>query len=387
MQPEPFKIDIPQQSLDDLATRLRGTRWAPEANNADWSFGTNGAYLRELVQYWLDEYDWRASETAMNELDHYRVTIDDIPIHFVKVSSPSPHAKPLLLTHGWPWTFWDFRKIIGPLSDPESYGGDARDAFEIIIPSLPGFAFSTPLAQSGLNWVSTADLWAKLMTDVLGYDRFAAAGGDFGGFVALQMGHKYPQFVTGVHTTLALPFPIFRTDRPWSLGSLAEDESSPQVDPWERKFASHMAVQMLEPQTLAWSMHDSPVGMAAWLIQRKRTWSDCGGDLESRFTKDELLDLVNLYWFTDSFGSSIRFYSDTMNATWAPSRTEMPMVTVPTGFSLFPKDVPPPTDREWLEEYFNLRLARYHENGGHFSHAEEPEILATDIRDTFRGLS
>jgi len=388
MTPERFSIDIPQTRLDDLAQRLERVRWAPEIANHDWRYGTNGAYLRELVAYWRERFDWRAAEKAMNAFAHYRVRIGGVPIHFMRVPGRGPRPLPLLLTHGWPWTFWDFHKVVGPLSDPTAHGGDPDDAFELIVPSLPGFALSTPLERTGIHWNSTADLWVELMRDALGFERFAAAGGDWGALVTLQLGHKYPDRVLGIHSTNAFPLPAFGGARPWSLGDAAADvldASRKDAANWERRFASHVAVHMLDPQTLAFALHDSPVGLAAWLLERRRAWSDCGGDVERRFSKDELLTGISLYWLTDSFSSSIRFYAEAANSGWTPAHPGMPAVAVPTGLSLFEVDTAP-GPRDWLRQYFDLRLLREHREGGHFAHAEVPGTIVADIRDTFRPL-
>jgi pimeloyl-ACP methyl ester carboxylesterase len=388
MKPERFSIEIPQAKLDDLARRLANVNWAPEIANADWRYGTSGAYLRELVRHWRERYDWRAAEKAMNAFAHWRVRIDGVPIHFMRVPGRGPAPLPLVLTHGWPWTFWDFRKVVGPLADPAAHGGDPADAFELIVPSLPGYAFSTPLERTGMNWHVTADLWVKLMRDVLGFPRFAAAGGDWGALVTLQLGHKYPDCVLGIHSTNAFPLPAFQGDRPWSLGDVATsvlETGRAEAARWERRFASHVAVHMLDPQTLAFALHDSPVGLAAWLIERRRAWSDCGGDVERRFSKDELLTTIMLYWLTDSFSSSIRYYAEAPDSGWTPAHEGLPVVRVPTGLSIFEHDSPPGA-RDWLRSYFNLALLREHRSGGHFAHAEEPEKLVTDLRDTFRGL-
>ncbi len=204
-KPQPFRIDIPESKLHDLRRRLAGIQWAPDFENDDWRYGTNVAYLRKLVAYWHDGYDWRAREKAMNAYPQFKVDIDGIPIHFLHVKGKGRRRRPLLLTHGWPWTFWDFRKVIGPLTDPAAHGGDPDDAFDLVIPSLPGFGFSTPLRKTGINWWRTADLWASLMRDVLGFEKFCAHGGDWGALVTLQLGHRYPDRVHGVHITGTAP--------------------------------------------------------------------------------------------------------------------------------------------------------------------------------------
>jgi pimeloyl-ACP methyl ester carboxylesterase len=390
VKPQPFEIEIPQARLDDLDRRLASVNWAPEIENADWRYGASGAYLRELVAYWRERYDWRTHERAMNAHAHYRVEIDGVPIHYMRVPGRGPDPLPLILTHGWPWTFWDFAKVIGPLSDPAAHGGDPADAFELIVPSLPGYVFSTPLARTGLQWASTADLWARLMRDVLGFERFGAHGGDWGALVTLQLGHRYADLLCGIHSTHVFPLPAFSGERPWAIGDaagalLASSEDRAAALEWEKRFASHVAVQTLDPQTLAFALHDSPIGLAAWLVERRRAWSDCDGDVEKSFSKDELLTGIMLYWLTDSFSSAIRFYAEASKTDWTPAHDSAPLIGAPTGLTLFDFDSPP-GPRDWIPGYCNLHLLRERSSGGHFGPAEAPEAIVEDVRDTFREL-
>ncbi|MBK7951547.1 MAG: alpha/beta fold hydrolase [Deltaproteobacteria bacterium] len=396
--PTPFRIEIPEDRLHDLRRRLASIRWAPDFANDDWRYGTNGKYLRELVAYWHDGYDWRAREKRINAYPQFKVEIDGMPIHFLHVKAKHPEKcaggrpLPLLLTHGWPWTFWDFEKVIGPLTDPGAFGGDPKDAFDVVVPSLPGFGFSTPLTTPGINWWRTADLWATLMRDVLGHERFCAHGGDWGALVTLQLGHRYADRVHGVHITGIAPLEFFSGDRPWSIGgsldTIAKGTGEKEaLLAWERKFASHVAVQHLDPQSLAFAMHDSPMGLCAWILERRRSWGDTHGDVESRFTKDELLDTMSIYWLTDSFVTSVRYYAEAGRNPWKPDYTResanKPIVAAPTGITLFKPDMAP-GDMSWSETYFNRVQFRVHEKGGHFAPAEEPAVLVTDIRDMFR---
>jgi pimeloyl-ACP methyl ester carboxylesterase len=390
MGAEPFRIEIPEARLADLRERLRRTRWAPDFGNDDWRYGTNGAYLRGLTDHWLERYDWREHERAMNAYPHFLTRIDGIPIHFLHVRGRGPRPIPLILTHGWPWTFWDFRQVIGPLSDPGAHGGDPADAFDLVVPSLPGFAFSTPLETTGVNWWRTADLWVSLMRDVLGYERFAAHGGDWGTLVTMQLGHKYAEHLVGIHVVGAFTLPVFQGDRPWSLGEvvaqLAPDPAlRARAIAWERRFASHVAVHQLDPQTLAFALHDSPVGLCSWILERRRAWSDCGGDVERRFSKDDLLTTIMLYWLTESFGSAIRFYYEAVANPWVASHARTPVVGAPTGISLFQADMPPGAV-DWTAGFYDRRLLRIHPSGGHFAPAEEPAAVVDDLRATFRAL-
>ncbi len=388
---EPFVVHVDDDVLADLHDRLRRMRWPRDLANADWGYGTNLEYLRELVDHWMHRYDWRAREAAMNRFSHFRTTVDGVPIHFVHERGRGPAPMPLVLSHGWPWTFWDYRDVIGPLTDPAAYGGDPADAFDVIVPSLPGFVFSTPLERTGIHAWSTADLWATLMRDVLGYERFAAGGGDWGGLVTGQLAHKYPQLVLGMYVLgrAAPGLDTFSGARPWdpfgdTIAHLP-DAARPQFIDWTRRFASHIAVQSLDPQTLSYAMHDSPVGLAAWLVERRRAWSDCGGDVETRFSKDELLDSVMLYWVTESFPSALRYYAEAIRHRWTPAH-DGPRFTVPVGYTLYAHDQPFPGPAGPLPVEAPVVFAMARDTGGHFGPAEEPAAFVDDVRATFRSL-
>ena len=384
----PFQIDVDESVLTDLRCRLARVRLPRDLDNEDWRYGTNTSYLRDLIAYWRDGYDWRAQERELNDLPNFRTKVDGIPIHFVHVRGVGPDPAPLLLSHGWPWTYWDYRHVIGPLTNPAAHGGDPADAFDVVVPSLPGFGFSTPLPRSGVSWITTADIWLELMRDRLGYDRFFAAGADWGVGITTQLGHKYPEHVRGIHVCGGRTLAIWNTPRPWDLLGqfpLGEDKGErARVLAWQRRLASHVSVHVLDPQTLAHGLHDSPAGLCSWLVERRRAWSDCGGDVESRFPKDDLLTLVMLYWVTDSFVSSARYYAEAATHPWTPARPGTPEVTVPSSVSVFRPDVVRiPTD-ESLRAVYNLTQFRVHERGGHFAAAEEPETIVTDLRDGFR---
>jgi pimeloyl-ACP methyl ester carboxylesterase len=336
--------------------------------------------LRELVAYWLDGYEWGTHEAAMNAFEQYRTDIDGVPIHFIRTRGVGSDPFPLVLTHGWPWTFWDYRHVIGPLADPVAHGGRAEDAFDVIVPSLPGFGFSGPVRRTDLTHSYTADLWVRLMRDVLGYDRFGAHGGDWGAHVSARLGERHPEHVVGIHVT----YPPLLAD---ARASLVSDDYGPDEADWAAltaarapSIASHVAVQVNDPQTLAFALTDSPVGLAAWLVERRRNWSDCSGDVESRFSKDDLLTMVSLYWFTDTIGSSMRCYADALRNPEPTAR-----VPVPTAVTVFPADVfllP----RRLVERYVNLQRWTVMPSGGHFAPAEEPRACVDDIRAFFAPL-
>ena len=382
--PQRFTIEIPQETVDDLRDRLNNTRFAPDLGNDDWRYGVPTAYLRELVAHWA-AFDWRAVEQQMNELEHWRVDVAGLPIHFVRVAGVGPSPMPLILTHGWPWAFWDYRHVLGPLSDPARYGGDPADAFEVIVPSLPGYVFSTPLTQTGVGYARTAHLWHELMTEVLGFDRYGAGGGDWGAFVSAHLAHIDPPGLAGVHLTFpALMGFDYATLTPNDYGP--EDAGGyEQLQHGSAVGFAHMAVHITDPQTLAHSLTDSPAGLAAWMVERRRAWSDCGGDVESRFSKDDLVTSFSLYWLTNSFASALRTYPESFRAPWQPEHDRTPVMPAPTGIAQFPKElavVPPEVCARYANLVHHTRMPR----GGHFAPAEEPELVVDDLRAFFRTL-
>jgi pimeloyl-ACP methyl ester carboxylesterase len=382
-QPEPFEVSVADTVLDDLRARLSATRWPCIVGDDNWAYGAPVEFMQELASYWSTQYDWRAAERAINDLPHFRVRIDGFPIHFVHVRGKGPSPVPLILTHGWPWTFWDFAEVIGPLTDPERYGGEPGDAFDVVIPSLPGFAFSTP-APRGVNVADTAELWAVLMRDVLGYNRYGAQGGDYGALVSAQLGHCHADNVIGVH--LSTPNVLSVNWR-----GLRREDFAPGEESWfdamqeHLKTHSHLSVHSTDPQTLAFALQDSPVGLAAWLIERRRNWSDCGGDVYASFDRDMLLTTVMLYWVTGSIGSSMRFYYESARRPWHPSDDSLPVIKPPTAVQVFPRELIF-TPRRLAEERANLKRWTVMPSGGHFAPAEEPRLLAADLRSFFREL-
>jgi pimeloyl-ACP methyl ester carboxylesterase len=387
----PYSIRIEDEVLSDLRQRLRTRHRPQDLANDDWGYGVNGAYLDSLLDYWQDGYDWRFHEAAINCYGNYLVHIGGLPIHFMHVRGTGPNPTPLVLTHGWPWTFWDFRKLIGPLTDPAAHGGDPADCFDVVIPSLPGFGFSTPSPRAGFTIYEVADVWATLMTEVLRYDKFGAHGGDYGTLVTAQLGHKYPELITGLHfAPRPLPLNVWNVDRPWAdlfAGSLpgGTGERAAQVE-YERRKVGHMVAHVLHPQTLAYAMHDSPAGLAAWLLERRHSWSDNNGDVRSAFSWEDLLTNFTIYWATNSFVSSARLYADNQRVGWRPVHEGSPVVNAPTAVTVFEKDLPPNVSLDWMKDYFDLRSVTRSPTGGHFAAAEEPERVVGDIRAFFRGL-
>jgi pimeloyl-ACP methyl ester carboxylesterase len=383
---ESFKVEIPQSALDDVRERLLRTRWPTDIANEHWDYGTNLNYLKELCDYWLHDYSWRSQEAKMNEFQHYRTTIDGNPIHFIREPGSGVKPAPLILTHGWPWTFWDFQKVIMPLAHPERFGGNAEDAFDVIVPSLPGYGFSTPLLASGVNFVKTADYWVTLMRDILGYQRFAAHGADWGMLTTEQLGHKHAANLIGIHLQLAAPLDVY------SGGAPASADYGPGEETWEAKTANfftnesgYAALQSTRPQTVTYAINDSPAGLCAWILEKRRGWSDCHGNVETRFSKDDLITTMMIYWLTQSYGNSARFYYEARKTPWHPSHQGMPVIVAPTGIMMFLNDligVP----KRWAERYFNLHRWNVFPSGGHFGAMEEPAAVIEDIRAFFRPL-
>ncbi len=385
-KPEPFTIAVPDSTLEDLQYRLSHTRFPRDFGNQNWEYGTNLEYLKQLIDYWRSAYDWRSHEREMNSFANYKTEIEGIPIHFIHERGKGPNPIPLIMTHGWPWTFWDLHKVIRPLTDPAAHGGDPADSFDVIVPSLPGYGFSTPLTTTGINYWRTADLWVTLMQDVLGYDKFAAEGGDWGAIVSAQLGHKYADRLIGIYTHLIISLGFF------TGGGPTPEDFGPGEEGWaehNRNFieneAGYMRLQCTKPQTIAHALNDSPAGLASWILEKRRTWSDCDGDVERRFSKDDLCTTFMLYWITESYGTSARYYYEAAHNLWQPSHNRMPVVEAPTGAGVFLKEVML-MPRKWTERYYNLKHWTVMPSGGHFAPMEEPKLLVDDIRAFFRKL-
>ena len=393
----PFEIHIEDTILDDMYARLERTRYAPDYANDDWEYGFNTAYLRELIDHWATRFDWRAEERAMNAFNHFRIDWDGLPLHFIHERGKGPNPMPLLLHHGWPWTFWDLKRVIGPLTDPAAYGGDPADSFDVVLCSLPGYGFSSPNTQTGWNFHTTADLEAELMTEVLGYDRFATAGGDWGALVVAQLGHKHADKLIGLYSHLPIQLSHYLGEHPDVPPGIAYADGLPEPsmygegeDNWvatNRDFfakeSGYGYQQLSKPQTLACALNDSPAGQMAWIIEKRRTWAQTNGDIESVWDKDHLCATTTIYWATQTSGTSARFYKEVLMNPWRPSHNRFPVVEAPTALGVYLSDVLL-MPRRWSEAYHNLQQYRVHERGGHFAPYEVPEIFLDDVRTFFR---
>ncbi len=371
-----FKIDVNQSVLDDLKVRLKHTRWTDEPEDAGWNYGTNPAYLRELTDYWQNRYHWREHEAALNEMPNFKTEIDGIDIHFVHVKGKGNNPKPLILTHGWPDSFYRFYKAIPMLTDPGKYGNNADESFDVVVPSIPGFGFSDKVVMDADK---VAVLWSKLMSGVLGYSKFYAAAGDVGTRVTKSLANQFPELVTGIHLT-DVSFPTGKED--FSKMTKAEQEFAEFVKKWAMTEGAYNMIQSTKPQTLGYGLNDSPVGLASWILEKFYAWSDNRGHLENSFTKDELLTNIMIYWVTQTINSSIRMYHENLKASMAkggPIWTQH--VNTPTGVAYFPGE--PTYPREWAERMVNVKRFTKMPKGGHFAALEEPELWVDEIRSFF----
>ena len=382
MAVQPYKIEIPDSVLDDLKSRLERTRWPDELPGTGWDYGSNLDYVKELVEYWRTKFDWHAQEKLINSFSHFKSKVDGLNIHFIHEKGKGPNPMPLVITHGWPGTFFEMYKVIPMLSDPASHGGDPADAFDVVAPSMPGYGFSDATDKRGLSVLSIGDLWAKLMSENLGYQKFAAQGGDWGARLTAKLGLSHGDKVIGIHTTSTSSPTPYQGPGTREL-SEAENAMLAQRVQWLADEGGYSHIQATKPQTLSYGLNDSPAGLAAWIVEKYRTWSDCGGDVESRFTKDELLTTITIYWVTQSINSSTRLYYESFFQAWDLAKDEK--IQVPVAIASFPRENSVPL-REWAERSFNIQQWTDMPSGGHFAALEEPDRLVEDIRKFFRGL-
>jgi pimeloyl-ACP methyl ester carboxylesterase len=379
MDVQPFRIAVPDAVLADLRERLARTRFPDEIADAGWAYGTPLAYAKELVAYWRDRYDWRRHEAALNALPQFRARVGDLGIHFIHVKGKGPKPFPLVITHGWPGSVAEFTKIIGPLADPAAHGGDPADAFDVVCPSMPGYGFSDHARTPGMDAERIAARWAELMRG-LGYARFGAQGGDWGSMVSTYLGANHADVVAGVHLNMVIAFP---PDPANPLDGLTQDEvvDMMPMQHFLQEETGYQRIQGTKPQTLGYGLNDSPAGLAAWIVEKFRAWSDCDGDVETRFTKDELLTNVMLYWVPETATSSARLYYEMLHAGKFPPQGFR--VNVPTGCAIFPKEIVKPP-RAWVDRLYDVRQWTRFPAGGHFAAMEEPEALVGDLRVFFR---
>lgn len=367
-------IAVSDAALDELRSRLLGTRWPTAWPTSGWDAGTEAGELRRLVAYWASGYDWRTHEAAINALPSHVADIDGTPLHYLRFDGEHPDSLPIVVTHGWPSSFLELTRLADRLARPSRYGGDAADAFTVIVPSLPGFAFS-PQRPSLTNASQTHELWHRLMHDELGFDRYAAHGGDLGAGISSRLGEAYPEALVGIHL-LAVAAPA--SYDPADLTPQEQDYLE-SVAAWSAEEGGYQHQQSTRPLTLSYGLADSPAGLLAWIVEKYRAWSDCGGDLSSRFSDDFILTQASLYWFTQTISTSFRPYYE--YAKGVTRRVEH--VEVPTAVAVFPADLTRPP-RSWAERTYNVTRYTPMPRGGHFAAHEEPELLSNDIVGFFR---
>ncbi|MFD6389775.1 epoxide hydrolase family protein [Nocardia sp. NPDC060259] len=378
----PFHIDTAQSDLDDLHRRLTEARWPDQQPGAEWSRGVPVEYLRELAEYWRTTYDWRAAEAELNTYPQFVTEIDGQRIHFLHVRSARPEATPLLLTHGWPGSIVEFLDVIGPLTDPGAHGGDPADAFHLVIPSLPGYGFSGPVTEPGWNAPRIAAAWLELMSR-LGYERYGAQGGDWGAFITPEVGRAGGDRVIGIHVNAAtfgfIPFgPV--SDAEKATMTEAELARLDRLALFKSEGSGYFRIQSTRPQTLAYGLHDSPIGQLAWIVEKFKEWTfPADGLPEAAVDRDRLLTNVMLYWLTGTAGSSAALYYEAMHTRSWPTSP----LTTPTGVAVFAEDV---AIRRYAEGNADIVHWSEFDRGGHFAAMEAPDLLVGDIRAFFRGL-
>lgn len=376
---EPFRIDIPQADLDDLNDRLARTRWPARLPGDDWDTGVPAAWLRQLVDSWRTEFDWRAAERRLNQHPQFTTEIDGQRIHFFHIVSPVEDALPLVMTHGWPGSVAEFERVIGPLTDPVAHGGDAKDAFHLVIPALPGFGFSGPVHETGWGTNRIARAWTELMSR-LGYDNFGAQGGDIGGDVAPELGRVAPDRVIGVHVN-GDPGPLAELPVPddvlADLNDVERDRVA-RIEEFMREQFGYIAIQGTRPQTLAYGLTDSPVGQLAWIMDKFREWTNPRErEPQEIIDRDRLLTNASIYWFTRTAGSSA-YVGYAQTSAWGESKE---ISGVPTGVIQFAMDV---GIRHYAEREHRITRWTDATEGGHFAAMEVPDLLVNDIREFFR---
>jgi epoxide hydrolase len=382
----PFEIDVPKADLDDLADRLARTRWAAELPGSDpWARGVPTAYLRELATYWADEYDWRVHESALNQLPGFLTEVDGQTIHFLHVRSPEPGAMPLMLVHGWPGSIVEFLDVIGPLTDPAAHGGDAADAFHVVVPSIPGFGWSSPLVGEGWTSGRVAEAFVELMAR-LGYERYGVQGGDYGAIVTPAMGRVAPDAVAGVHVNAATGgFVTFAPPSDEDLAALTDADKArlARLAAYAQDQMGYMQLQSTRPQTLAHALVDSPVGQLAWIVEKFKEWTgnDIAGLPEDAVDRDRILTNVMVYWLTGTPGSSADLYYEGTHEAGGGWGAVIERSPVPTGVAVFPQDI---AVRRYAEMSNTITRWTEFDEGGHFAAIEKPDLLVGDVREFFR---
>jgi len=380
-RPEPFTLRVPEEAIADLRDRLARNRLPDQAPADPWAYGTDVGYLRQLVEYWRSTFDWRAEEARLNAFPQFKVPLGGIDLHFLHVPGKGPAPCPLLLLHGWPGSVFEFLELIPRLTDPALFGGDPADAFTVVVPSLPGYGLSFKPGQPRFGVEEIADCVAELMHGTLGYTSFAVQGGDWGAITATRLGYAHPEKLIGIHLNLL----AIRRDQQDVADPTPEEQAYlEERATWLREETGYSWIQGTKPQTLAFALSDSPAGLAAWIVEKFRTWSDCGGNVETAFTRDRLLANISFYWFTGAIGSSFWPYYAVRHRPWPipDGRT----IDVPTAYAQFPAEILRPPRSLAQRTYTDIRRWTVMPHGGHFAALEQPEALANEVREFFRPL-
>jgi len=376
----PFQLHVPDEAIADLRERLARTRWPDQAPGEPWAYGTPVDDLQRLVAHWHNGFDWRAQEARLNAYPQFKVALHGIDLHYLHVPGRGPNPYPLLLSHGWPGSVFEFLELIPRLTDPARFGGDAADAFTVVAPSLPGYGLSFTPGQPRFGIEAIADCFAELMTDLLGYRRFAAQGGDWGAFVTSRLGAVHADKMLGIHVNLLT---VRRDPKMITDPTPQERRYLDDLNRWLKEDTGYQWIQGTRPQTLAVGLTDSPAGLAAWIVEKFRAWSDNDGDVERVFTKDQLLANISLYWFTGAIGSSFWPYYARLHGPWPVPDSG---VSVPMGYAEFPREIVRPPRSVAERMYTDIRRWSVMPRGGHFAAMEQPEALAHEIVEFFRPL-
>ena len=378
--PTPFRLSVPDATLDDLRDRLARVRFPETPPQEPWSTGTSVPYMHDLVAYWRDSFDWRQQEAALNRFSQFKVPLSGIDLHFIHEQGRGPAPMPLLLSHGWPGSVIEFGRILPMLTDPASFGGDPADAFTVVAPSLPGYTLSFKPGQPRFGIAEIADTLAELMSGVLGYQRFGAQGGDWGAFVTSRLGHQIPERLIGIHVNLL----AVRRDPSITSPTPAEKRFLEQLAYWLKEETGYQWIQGTKPTTLSFGLTDSPLGLAAWIAEKFYRWTDNDGTIESAVDRDAMLANIMLYWTTGAIGSSFWPYYARMHSPWPIP--DDGRITAPTGYAEFPKEILTPPRSLAERTYTNIQRWTTLPKGGHFAAMEQPEALAREIREFFRPL-
>ena len=380
-QAQPYQLAVPEAVLNDLRERLARTRLPDEPPAAPWSTGTSVGYMRALLDYWREGFDWRAHEARLNAFPQFTVPLAGIDLHYIHEPGKGPQPMPLLLSHGWPGSVWEFNRLIPMLTDPGRFGGDPADAFTVVAPSLPGYTLSFKPGQKRFSVEEIAETFAALMTEVLGYRRFGAQGGDWGAFITSRLGYRFAERLIGIHVNLLA---VRREPKLLTDPTPEEKVFIEQLNHFLKEETGYQWIQGTRPTTLAFALTDSPAGLAAWVVEKFRAWTDNDGNPESAVSRDDMLANITLYWATGAIGSSFWPYYARMHGPWPIP--EGASVDVPTGYVEFPREILRPPRSVAERVYTDIRRWTLSPRGGHFAALEQPELLAREIREFFRPL-